>query len=1077
MHKRRRMPVSALARSTFILCFVVAAAGGLFGAGIASEAPSTPAPSASPSNGLSWRSIGPSAGGGRIAAVAGTDLDPQLFYAGSAGGGLWRSTDGAITWQPVFDGANVASIGAVAISPHNKDDVWVGTGEAWPRNDVIAGNGIYRSTDGGQTWKHRGLDDTAQIARIIVDPRNAERVLVAALGNPFADSDDRGVYRSDDGGQTWRKTLFAGRSTGASDIAADPVHPDIVFAGLWQFRRNAWHLTSGGAADGIYKSTDGGETWHPLIANGLPAGPLGRIGLTIAPSDPKRIYAVIESDAGILWRSDDGGDHWSLVSTNTLINERPFYYSRVVVDPHDENHLFSVSVHLAESNNGGKSWHVSGRRVHGDHHDLWIAHDGGVILDGNDGGPAISRDGGRSWDRRDVLTTAQVYHVGYDHRRPYTVCAGLQDNGAWCGPSETGDEHGILQTDWTRVSGGDGTWVWPDPLDPSVIWSSSGGGDNAGSLVRYAIGSGVSTDVSPYLRDQNVVAPRDLRYRFNWEAPIAFSPFERDTAYYGGNVVFRSTDRGASWAAISPDLTRNLSDRQGLSGTPLRRDVTGAETFDTILDIAPSPLSHGLIWASTDDGNVALTRDGGATWLNVHVPGLDADARVVCVEASHARESRAYIAVERHFTGDDRPSIFVTDDYGATWRSLAANLDSGDYVHVVREDPFEPDVLFAGTEHGVWWSDNGGEAWQPFPAHLPTVAVRDLRIQPDAHDLIAGTHGRGIWIFDDLRPLEHRAAAETAGVDLFAARDATLVERATPTTLLAAPGTAPDAPALLTFFQKNAAGAEPSIDIIDAMGRTVRHLAGLHESDDTMVPVVPNQPGFNRVAWDLTAEPPVPWARAPKWNRGPDRGVPVLSGTYAVVLHRDGQLLRTSIRVNADRRVVATDRDEQRGHAFLTALYAQLSKIDDALNVLDNLRLQLPARAKSLGGAAGGAVLVPRMRALAQRTDEIEAALTSQPDNSQDNDFLQDLPRERLFTLLESASRSTPTAEEVREAAAIGHDADAALERYHTFLTAEIMPLQRELAGAGGPLDLAERPAPDPKPGPNVDERAARRSE
>lgn len=1073
------MTSSLLGRLTRVLFLLLAVLLARVSSAAAAEAgPSpAPAPTSTPGNGLAWRNLGPSVGGGRVAAVSGTPLDPELFYVGTAGGGVWKSTNGAIDWRPVSDAIPAASIGAVALSPRNKDDVWVGTGEAWPRNDVIAGNGMYRSTDGGQTWKHRGLEGTAQIARIAIDPRNPEHVLVAALGSPFADSDERGVFRSDDGGETWRKTLFIGRGSGASDIAVDPAHPDIVYAGMWQFRRNAWHLTSGGDADGLYKSTDGGNTWRALSGNGLPSGQVGRIGLAIAPSDPKRIYAVIESAAGILWRSDDAGEHWALISSNTLINERPFYYSRISVDPHDENHLFSVSVVLSESHNGGKTWQLSGKQTHGDHHDIWISADGNIVLDGNDGGPAISRDGGQNWDWRKSLAVAQVYHVGYDRRKPYWLCAGLQDNGTWCGPNDTGDERGVLQSDWIRVAGGDGTWVWPDPSDPSIVWASSGGGDNGGALTRFALNSLTSTDISPFLRDQNVVAPRDLRYRFNWEAPIAFSPFERDTAYYGGNVVFRSTDRGMSWQPISPDLSRNDRGRQGLSGTPLRLDVTGAETFDTILDIAPSPLARGVIWVGTDDGNVQLTRDAGATWVNVPIPKADADSRIVAVDASHASAGRAYVTIDRHFVGDVRPYVYVTDDFGASWRTISATLEQTDFVHVVREDPVNPAVLFAGTERGVWWSENRGESWTEFPAHLPPVSVHDLRIQPDSGDLIAGTHGRGVWVFDDLRPLEHRAAAEIAGTMFFPPRDAILTARMTPTTNTRDAGSRPQAPALISFFQHTAAAAPPTIDISDRYGHVVRRLAGTREVDAERVPIVPNQAGMNRVTWDLTSDAPAAWLRAPKWNRGPRSGVPVLSGSYTVVLHRDGTTERTTIRIAADRRVIASDADELRGHAFLTGMHALLSTLDETLNVLDNIRLQLPQRATAMAQTPGNSVLATRIRAVVGQGTEIENAISSQPENSQDDDFLQDVIRERLMTLINLASRSTPTNEQIREARAIQTEADAVLARYRSFISADIMPLQRELTRAGIPLDLAERPEADPKAGPTVDERAERRSQ
>ena len=1062
------MPLLFFARRlATALTFLCALGCPLASAATENPASPAPAPSPSPASGFAWRSLGPTVAGGRVSTVAGTDLDPQLFYVGTAGGGLWKSTNGGIDWHPAFPDAPSGSIGAIAISSVKADDVWVGTGEAWPRNDVIAGNGIFHTLDGGTTWKARGLERTSQIARILIDPHNSEHILVAALGDPFHATSDRGVFRSIDGGATWQKTLFLGTSSGASDIAQDPSNPDIVYAGMWEFHRNAWSLHSGGSNDGLYKSTDGGATWAKLNGNGLPDGMLGRIALAIAPSDSHRIYALIESKQGLLWRSDDGGAHWMLVSKNTLIDERPFYYSRIVVDPHDADHLFSVSVHLTESNDGGKAWHVSGKRVHGDHHDLWIAKDGVAILDGNDGGPALSHDNGKTWEWLNTLPTAQVYHVGYDRQKPYHVCAGLQDNGTWCAPNESGTGHGILQSDWTRVSGGDGTWVWPDPVDPKIVLAASGGGDNGGELQRFDGHTHTSTDISAYLRDQNVVAPSRLKYRFNWESPIAYSPFARDTVYFGGNVLFRSLDRGTSWTPISPDLTRNLRARQGLSGTPLTLDVTGAETFDTILDVAPSPIARGTIWVGTDDGLVQLTRDGGTHWRNVTPPGLDADARVATIEPSRQNSARAYATVDRHFAGDTSPYIFVTNDAGATWQPIVNGLPAHDFVRVVREDPHASAVLFAGTEDGVWWTTTSGRSWAPFPAKLPAVSVHDLRIQPDRDDLIAGTHGRGVWIFDDLRPLESHAAAAT----LFAPRAAQRYERETTTVNTRASGSGPAAAALLTFYQSNPAHTRPTIDIVDRFGHVVRHLAGTHTNGADLVPVVPNVAGYNRVPWDLSADAPTPWARAPKWNRGPDAGVPVLSGRYAVIVHRDGAVLRSTLAVSADRTVVGDARAERAGHAFLSGIMGELSSIDLALNVLDNVRLQLAAHADSTPAFA------ERIRAVAARAETVERGFTSQPNNSQDDDFLEDLLRERLTTFIGSSSAGRPSPERVREAAVLAADGRTALERYSRFMASDAMPLVHELARAGVTIDLAAKPGPDPKPGRDVDERGVRRGD
>ena len=1025
--------------------------------GAAASASPSPAPA------LQWRNIGPAVAGGRVAAVTGSDRDPALFYAGAAGGGVWKSTNGGTDWSPVFDGAGSQSIGAIAISPADVNDVWVGTGEPWVRNDVIPGDGIYHSTDGAKTWKRMGLAGTSQIARVLLDPRDPRRIVVAALGDPFRDSEERGVFVSRDAGATWTKTLYRGPGVGASDVALDPKNPDVLYAGLWRFRRSAWDLRSGGADDGLYKSTDGGTSWTRLTGHGLPEGDTGRIAVAIAPSDAKRVYALIESKDGLLWRSDDGGATWAKTSSNTLINERPFYYSRVVVDPHDENHLFSVSVLLAESTNGGKTWHVSGKRLHGDHHDLWIAANGRTILEANDGGAAVSRDGGGTWEWRNVLAIAQLYHVAFDTRRPYHVCGGLQDNGAWCGPARTGDGRGILPRDWTRIGGGDGTFVVPDPGDPRIVFAASGGGDNAGSLTRWDARTRGAVDVSPYLRDQNVVAPTRLRYRFNWETPVAFAPLEPGVLYVGGNVLFRSTDRGMRYAPISPDLTRNLKARQGLPGG-LTLDVTGAETFDTILAVAPSPRARGTIWVGTDDGLVRLTRDEGKHWADVTPPGLDADARVPNVAPSASIPGRAYVAVDRHFTGDRAPYVYATDDYGRTWRRLARGLPQAE-VHVVREDPRNPDVLYAGTGKGVWWSRDRGASWSVFPAPLPAVEVRDLAVHPDG-DLIAATHGRGLYVFDDLNAL--RAAGSAAEVRLFAPRDALPLSRITPT--VNARGSGTDAPpATFTFWQRAPAAAPPVFDILDRVGHVVRRIGGTHVEAGEDVPNVTNLAGYNRVAWALDRQPPTPWRRVAPWDRGPDSGPPVPSGTYTVRLVRDGRRYERPIRVLRDRQS-ASVADERHGDAFATAMVFELSQLDEALNALDNLRLQLPERI----AASKDAALSARARAVLAQAQRVEGTISSQPVNDQDDDFLEDLLRERVLTFIGSLAPSAPPQAELTEGAALRREGATALAGYRRFLAEQVRPLDAALRAAGlAPLNLDALPATT-KPDPDADEHARR---
>ncbi|HKW44636.1 MAG TPA: hypothetical protein VJN22_03205, partial [Candidatus Eremiobacteraceae bacterium] len=811
-----------------------------------------------PLTGLHWRSIGPAISGGRTVAVTGSDRDPMLYFVGVAGGGLYRTRNGGMNWQDVWSHQPVASVGAVTIAANDARLVWVGTGEGNPRNDASYGDGVWRSQDGGATWRHMGLDGTFVITRILVDPTNPKTILVGALGDTSKDSAQRGVYRSSDGGLTWQKSLYIGPGSGIADMAWNVRDPHVVFAAMWRFRRRPWTFESGGPDDGLYKSTDEGRTWSPVTGGGFPSGPLGRIGVAVAPSDARRVYAVVQSKTGVLWRSDDGGVTWRLLNSDSEVNQRPFYMSRIAVDPANADHVFAMSENLMESDDGGSHFHELTGAVHQDHHDLWVASDGLRMIEASDGGSPISLDGGKTWDERNNDARGQFYHVGYDLDNPYHVCGGLQDNDSFCGPSDSLNPLGILNADWRDVGNdGDGSWVWPDPRDASLVWNVGVSALN-GQLGIYDLRSRQNFDVSPSVRDTNGFALAGQPYRFNWEAPIAFSAREPNAAYFGGNVVFKTVDRGRHWSVISPDLTLNDPLHQQQAGGPVNLDVSGAEFYDTILDIAPSPRDPRVIWAGTDDGLVQLTRDGGQSWRNVTMAGVGPYGRVACVEASPWSVGSAFAVVDRHLMGDTAPYVFETSDFGAHWRSLSAGLPLLEYAHAVREDPRNPDVLYVGLEQSVWVSFDRGANWESLSLDMPAVAARDVRVQPAANDLIVASHGRGIWILDDLTPIQSLRRAQAAGDHLFQPRTAYQFWRwwsngygnqageccATAGEFV---GENPPAGVIVSYYLRDSLGAAPTLEFSDASGRVVARVTGTHVK------------GVNRISWDLAEDGPVQW--------------------------------------------------------------------------------------------------------------------------------------------------------------------------------------------------------------------------
>lgn len=877
---------------------------------------------------LTYRAIGPAISGGRTTAVAGSDRDPALYYAGGAGGGVFKSTDGGVSWRPVFDREMVAPIGAIALSQRDPSDVWVGTGESNPRNTVEEGAGMWHSTDGGKTWKHAGLDDAGSISSISIDPRDPRTVVVGVLGHIFRDGTTRGVYVTHDGGARWTRALYAGPSSGVSDLTRVPDRPRTLFAGLWQFRRQPWAMSSGGPAGGLYRSDDNGTTWRKLTAPGLPTGLTGRIGVAAAKGG--RIYAIVQSKRGDIWRSDDGGTSWRVMPHSPMVGARPFYFSRLYVDPANRNRAVNVSLILSMTTDGGRTFHAIATNAGWDYHATWWSADGRRMIVGSDEGVVMSGDSGRHWSQPYALPFSQPYHVGFDNTVPsYQVCIGLQDDNSWCGPSTSDNGLGVLNRDWYQVGPGDGMWARFDPSDPNLIWTTSTNSD-PGQIYLYDARTKQTREVSPDAHQVQDAASA-LKYRFNWDTPIAFTADGKALA--AGNVVFESADRGVHWTTLSPDLTRNEKSHQGVSGGPISDDASGAEISDTILQIAPSKLASGVIWIGTDDGLVQLTRDGGATWKNVTPPAVPAWGRVYTVEPGHASAASAYVAVDAHMTGDQRPHLFVTDDYGATWSSIAGGLPPNLFVRSIREDPVNPNLLYAGTQRGVWTSFDRGRTWQPLRLNMPATAIYDLQIQPQTDDLIVASHGRGVWIFDDLRPLQEWSKARTTSLTLFAPHDAYRMWRTAPINAFL-DGSLPvgdfvgeNRPygAILTYYLARPA-RKVAIEIVDAQGRVVRHLSGSKFT---------HHAGMNRVAWDLAEDGPARWTGTFEQNRGPKEGAETLPGTYTVRLIVDGTTQQQPLTVKADPRDPSTPEELRRRHDFLAEFYGELDGVDKMLNAID----------------------------------------------------------------------------------------------------------------------------------------------
>ncbi len=904
--------------------------------------------------GMKYRAIGPYRGG-RSLTAAGIPGDPSTYYFGATGGGVWKSTDGANTWSYVFDKAGAPSIGSIAVAASDSNVVYVGTGEACIRGNIGQGDGVWKSVDAGKTWKNVGLKDSRAIGKVIVNPRNPDIVFVAVLGHPYGPSAERGVFRTTDGGKTWGKVLFKDENTGAIDVAFDPENANILFASLWESRRTPWSLSSGGPGSGIYRSNDGGATWKKLDEHGLPAGPYGRIGLAVG-ANSDRVYALIEAKEGGLYRSDDGGDSWDLVNGSHGLVQRAWYYMHVIADPQDANTVYVADVEFFKSTDGGRNFNKV-KVPHGDNHGLWIdPKNTKRMIASNDGGVTVSLDGGKSWTREDNQPTAQFYHVITDTRTPYYVYGSQQDNSTIAIASRS-DDGAIGAPDWYAVGGGEAGYIAPNPADPNIVYA----GDYQGNITRFdrRTNQVKSIAVWPELTDARGAAVLD--HRFQWTAPIVTSPFDPNTIYYGGERIFKTSDGGTHWDAISGDLTRNDKSKQQPSGGPITIDDTGTEYYDTVFSIAPSPVAKGLIWAGTDDGLIQVTRDEGKSWSNVTPKDVADWSRISLIEASPHDAGTAYVAIDRHQNDDLAPYIYKTTNYGSTWTRITTGIPDGAFVRAVREDPKKKGLLYAGTERGVFVSFDDGGHWRSLQNNLPLTPVHDLVVKND--DLVLATHGRSFWILDDVSPLRQFADSVAAEeVHLYKPATAYRVHTGEAPAKLSFDGKNPPNGAVIYFYLKQAPKPETKqevkVEILDAAGNVVRSYSS-NKSEPLDEPLDPDdkkrekeikpEDGLNRFVWDLRYEEANRVPNYYLWEYGEGaKGPLAVPGNYQVRLTAKGKTQTASFEVKIDPRVTTSQADLEKQFKLQMDLREQLKRVYDAVNQIQDVREQLAGLKKRL---------------------------------------------------------------------------------------------------------------------------------
>lgn len=1011
-----------------------------------------------------FRNIGPAVAGGRVSVVVGIPGDPNVIYVGAASGGVWKSTNGGDTWQAVFAHGDSASIGTIAVAPSNPNLVWVGTGEANVRNDTVTGAGVYYSPDAGKTWEFKGLKDSGQISAIVIDPQNPAIVFVAAQGDPWGPNPERGVFKTTDSGKTWRKVLYVDDKTGASSLVMEPGNPQVLFAGMWTALRTPWTMINGSATGGVWRSTDGGSTWQKL-ADGLPTGDTGRITLAAAPSSPEHVYALIPTTHGTLWSTTDLGEHWGMVSDNHALAVRQWYFAGMAVAPNDDNRIYFASLNLMQSDDGGKTAHPIDHGVHVDHHAVWVdAENPQRILQGNDGGVYVSVNAGKHWRFLDTLPIEQAYTVSVDSQSPFHACVGLQDNSAWCGPTSSLDQRGVTGKNWFPVVGGDGEYAVIAPSDPHIIYSDL----EDGYTFRYDTRTHLSTLIRPtasYGLQNSSKTLAESEYRFNWTSPIAVSPTAADTVYLGAQVLFKSSDGGAHWQIISPDLTRNDKSKQGVPGGPVYHDVSSAENYDTLLSITLAPTDPDkVIWVGTDDGLVQVTRDGGAHWENVTPQGAPEWARVYQIGVSPFDAGTAYVSFDAHMINDDRAYVYRSDNYGKSWSKITDGLPAHAPVLVVREDPNRKGLLIAGAMTGLYYSLDDGGHWRPVTGDFPSVPVFDLQFAPATHSLAVATHGRGLFVLDNLRPLEEwNTQVADSDFHLFSNQSGTLYNHWAGDEGQQWTYAASNAPegAVFSYWLKSTLKPDSEdahkgpvkIVITDAQGHEVNTLHA------------PGKQGLNEFVWDndYAGPTPIDFVKGAD-GEGRSGGPSVLPGRYTATITAGDYTQTQSVSVRLDPNVKVSLADYRAQLLVELGLRNQMSALNEVLNRLTAWQDQLDKLDSSSAGARPPRALLAEAKVLNRKIATLKNALWN-PDiqHHVDEDFLKDLPRFhgalQWNGFFAGGYAQAPAPFVTDKVAELQGELQGYLDQFNQLLSQDVPAFNKAAYAAGEPTLLVGKPA------------------